>query len=495
MKAQFLKLAGVKSEADFYKRFPTEEAFFQAYPEAQMMAQGGEMIKRADGSYSKRGLWDNIRANKGSGKKPTKEMLEQEAKIRKQEKMFLGGSMDDMKNKAMQMAPMLMKFAPMLFGAPPVMGHGGQPCYECGGMYAMGGGYHTMPDGSIMADSEMTSYKDGGGIPERYKNKGFTKVGAKRESTRPGKKWMVLAKKGDQYKVVHGGYDGMKDYTQHGSEKRRDKFWSRMGGKNSSKAKDPFSPLYWHKRFGTWKDGGQPDLPMAQAGLSFEDWLAQNGTDMLMGNEQQMYQQYQNEMSLQNLGAANTPVSSQLNPKNFTGFNNPSGMEGFKFNNYNPTKLGVGYSTNSTSAKTDPKKNPAVGMNLFGSNFNVELNEKALREYMKTNQFLDMTKGAINGFITQPRKEREAADRMRSQTMTDNLFAVDTNRSGSRGDYATTGSGYGMFRPDEIGAKSPDGMYNARFYPQQNFEEGGEYELSEDEIMNIMAMGGDVEFL
>ena len=40
------------------------------------------MIKRADGSYSQRGLWDNIRANKGSGKKPTKQMLEQERKIK-----------------------------------------------------------------------------------------------------------------------------------------------------------------------------------------------------------------------------------------------------------------------------------------------------------------------------------------------------------------------------------------------------------------------------
>jgi hypothetical protein len=44
-------------------------------------AMGG-MIKRKDGSYSKRGLWDNIRANKGSGKEPTKEMLEQERKIK-----------------------------------------------------------------------------------------------------------------------------------------------------------------------------------------------------------------------------------------------------------------------------------------------------------------------------------------------------------------------------------------------------------------------------
>jgi len=40
------------------------------------------MIKRADGSYSKHGLWDSIRENKGSGKAPTKEMLKQEKKIK-----------------------------------------------------------------------------------------------------------------------------------------------------------------------------------------------------------------------------------------------------------------------------------------------------------------------------------------------------------------------------------------------------------------------------
>ena len=41
-----------------------------------------QMIKRADGSTSQRGLWDNIRAEKGSGKKPTSDMLKQEKKIR-----------------------------------------------------------------------------------------------------------------------------------------------------------------------------------------------------------------------------------------------------------------------------------------------------------------------------------------------------------------------------------------------------------------------------
>jgi len=46
-----------------------------------------KLIKRKDGSYSKRGLWDNIRKNKGSGKEPTKEMLKQESKIKKEENM------------------------------------------------------------------------------------------------------------------------------------------------------------------------------------------------------------------------------------------------------------------------------------------------------------------------------------------------------------------------------------------------------------------------
>ena len=58
-----------------------------------------DLIKRADGSYSPRGLWDNIRANAGSGKKPTKEMLAQEKKINK---MANGGKMSSFKASNIQ---------------------------------------------------------------------------------------------------------------------------------------------------------------------------------------------------------------------------------------------------------------------------------------------------------------------------------------------------------------------------------------------------------
>ena len=126
-------------------------------------------------------------------------------------------------------------------------------------------GYMTYnPENQAPELPEMEQMREGG-IPSRYKNMGFNKVGVKKQSTRPGKKWMVLAKKDDKYKVVHGGYKGMKDFSQHRNEGRRDRFWDRMGGRNSAKATDPFSPLYWHRRFRTWAEGGEPQNEGFQA--------------------------------------------------------------------------------------------------------------------------------------------------------------------------------------------------------------------------------------
>jgi len=79
---------------DYYTNFGFEvtqnKKFMKRLPK---MSGGGDLIKRADGTYSKRGLWDNIRDNIGSGKKPTKQMLEQEAKIKSEAKYHLGGDM------------------------------------------------------------------------------------------------------------------------------------------------------------------------------------------------------------------------------------------------------------------------------------------------------------------------------------------------------------------------------------------------------------------
>jgi hypothetical protein len=94
MKGVNYPVLGIGSNGKSMMMYPEQDyefggaSYVDEYP---MMGKGGEMIRRADGSYSKRGLWDNIRANKGSGKKPTKQMLEQEKKI-KAKNMANGGT-------------------------------------------------------------------------------------------------------------------------------------------------------------------------------------------------------------------------------------------------------------------------------------------------------------------------------------------------------------------------------------------------------------------
>lgn len=71
-------------------------------------------------------------------------------------------------------------------------------------------------------------------------------------STREGKKKMVYAIKEGKGKLVHFGDDKMKDFTQHGSEKRKANFKSRFAGikkkDGSSAIKDRHSGAYWSNR-------------------------------------------------------------------------------------------------------------------------------------------------------------------------------------------------------------------------------------------------------
>jgi hypothetical protein len=94
----------------------------------------------------------------------------------------------------------------------------------------------------------MKPKKTSGGI--MYRGIKFSGYNKPRKSTRPGKKKMVLAKKGDKVKLVHFGDSKMKDYTQHGSEKRRKSYLARSGGIKGKN--DKFSANYWSRRV-LWK--------------------------------------------------------------------------------------------------------------------------------------------------------------------------------------------------------------------------------------------------
>lgn len=147
-----------------------------------------KLIKRADGSYSKKGLWDNIRANKGSGKKPTKQMLEQERKIKKEENMKMeykkGGKKSTAKKSFMEDSKEIK------FGAPSkdkkMMG--GKMMYKKGGS--------TFPD--LTGDGKLTKADilEGRGVNEKM-------MGGKMEYKKGGKKTMEPGGGGRFAKMVN----------------------------------------------------------------------------------------------------------------------------------------------------------------------------------------------------------------------------------------------------------------------------------------------------
>jgi len=63
---------------------------------------------------------------------------------------------------------------------------------------------------------------------------------------------MVLAKKGDEVKLVKFGLRGMQDFTQHHDAQRRENYLARSGGIRNKSGEltknDPFSANYWARK-------------------------------------------------------------------------------------------------------------------------------------------------------------------------------------------------------------------------------------------------------
>lgn len=137
-----------------------------------------KLIKRADGSYSKRGLWDNIRKNKGSGKKPTKQMLEQERKIKKEENMKMeykkGGKKSIAKEAKREKESFMQESKELKFGAPGV-----KPPMEEMSEKKMGG-KKTMEPGGGSRFAKMVNKMKGEGKSEESAKAIAASVGRKK---------------------------------------------------------------------------------------------------------------------------------------------------------------------------------------------------------------------------------------------------------------------------------------------------------------------------
>jgi hypothetical protein len=368
-------------------------------------------------------------------------------------------------------------------------------------------------------DTDMEEYAKGGGIPQRYKNKGFTKVGAKKKSTRPGKKWMVLAKKGDKYKVVHGGYKGMKDYTQHKNKDRQKRFWDRMGGRDSAKAKDPFSPLYWHKRFGTWAEGGefQPHMMydpetgkgyeankledhkrMANMGYLHEDEMQEQGVEMMAkggtnnpGFRALPPQVQQNILDSMGIGGECYACGGQKKYQ-FAGqtFEDPFTDEERASMEPASTMLDEVTVTDTYTGGMQPKPLPRFDvaspeLDLIPIDFTRPQQESEESKDDNNNRMLNAVgrvaaAGMLNRFIDSAQAPRiESQQRM--NMLTDNFIPMRTGNN--RGDYDIN---TGIFRPDDY--------VPVQF--QSQFMSGGQTSMVDEETLKaLIAAGADIELL
>ena len=92
MVKEFLKIAGVKTQAEFYKKYPSEEAFFRAHPEArdlvnQKMAYGGMYAYKSGGAQQGKIVQLIQLYAKMNGVDP-KQIMQQLQKMKPQEKQI-----------------------------------------------------------------------------------------------------------------------------------------------------------------------------------------------------------------------------------------------------------------------------------------------------------------------------------------------------------------------------------------------------------------------
>ena len=257
-------IALLNQQLDYY--FDTQETNKQNTEMKRTLREGG-MIKRADGSYSKRGLWDNIRANKGSGKKPTAEMLKQERKIRANEKA-MGGYMyaeGGINNPGFRALPEEVQENILAN-----MGMGGE-MYSLGGrlmntpMYAEGG---KLPEGVLKSRLEAhMSPEEADEYLSEYGKGGYT---VRRSSDRKGKTHVVIGPDGTKK------YFGDPNLGERGKSKYgKEAFYARH---KKNLAGNPYFRAYARA---TWEEGGT--IPKNTLGLT-GDYSRSNTPQNILSN-------------------------------------------------------------------------------------------------------------------------------------------------------------------------------------------------------------------
>lgn len=452
MKAQILKIAGVKSEAEFYRKYPTEEAFFEAYPEAQMMRQGGEMIKRADGSYSRRGLWDNIRANKGSGKKPTAEMLEQERKIKAN--------------------------------------------MQAGGMY--------LPEGYVNPDWTRQSQTE-----EADRALDAFVISAKGQKLMDDKLALEAKKKAFMAANPNANLESMRNQLiqQYGTMKDGD-FFPNQAFLNQRGRVVPFQAadsdqyvVQYKKQVQGFDEGGENDREMVEgianilAMVNDDQNRAMIGKQMLRDfEEEDVDYNYENFLNMAKLSKGKLPkaqVGLNLTPNQQSGYNWQNPFDQPDMNPFMPkqiikkadgtTETRGGFGDGTMLFEQQTQGTPTAASSMYPitkkpkRDFFTGAYNRMMDQYTNPGSFmnvLNITGAAVN-LATQGKRDRDFNSFLRERNASYNQAGNETI---DRGNYSVNPSSYGLFQPQNMGVDSPEGQFSGgRFFSMQD---GGSMDIA-----------------
>ena len=110
----------------------------------------------------------------------------------------------------------------------------------------------------------------------------------------------------------------------------------------------------------------------------------------------------------------------------------------------------------------------------------------------KVNAGIDMFTGFM-GRLDAAKKEKEM---YKNNFTSDNLYGVSTNKD--RGDYVAYGQQTGMFRPDQTGQETAGRFAYGQvggYMQSGGYTEGDEVDMTEEELAEFIANGGEVEYL
>lgn len=135
---------------------------------------------------------------------------------------------------------------------------------------------------------------------------------------------------------------------------------------------------------------------------------------------------------------------------------------------------------------------PANDQELIAQDYETKRDFDGMAFNNKINAAADMFTGFM-GRLDSAKKEKEM---YQNNFTSDNLYGASTNKD--RGDYVAYGQQTGLFRPDQTGQETMGRFaygQSGGYMQSGGYFEGDEVDMTEDELAEFLANGGEVEYL